>query len=87
MSAEPAEFDHGPTDHPVPHGPTDHPVPEASTETLLESLTDWALQINQRERGVNRNTQETPQEPSGPRQGQVGEPRVERHLGRHRSDS
>ena len=76
MSAELTQFD---------GGPTADPLPEVSTEALRESLAEWALHINERERSVNRDPQDLPQEPAGRRQAQVGQPRVERHLGRHRS--
>ena len=76
MSAETTQFD---------RGPIADPLPQVSMEALLESLSDWALHINERERGVNRDPQDSLQGPAGPRQEQVGQPRVERHLGRHRS--
>lgn len=76
MSAELTQFD---------RGPTADPLLQVSMGGLLESLADWALQINERERRVNCDSQDSPQGPPGPRQEQLDQPRVERHLGRHRS--
>ncbi len=83
MSAEATHFD---------RGPTADPLTQVSMESLLDSLAEWALQINERERCVNRDPQDSPQWPQDSPQGQVdprqeraGQPRVERHLGRHRS--
>jgi hypothetical protein len=76
MSAEKTQLD---------RGPSADPLPPASMETLLASLADWARQINERERGINRDPQDSPRGPAGPGPEQVGQPRVERHLGRHRS--
>ena len=76
MSAETTQFD---------RKPTADPLPQVSMETLLESLADWALHINERERRVNRDPRDSLPAPAGPRQERVGQPRVERHLGRHRS--
>lgn len=78
MSAEATQFD---------RGPTDDPFTPVSMESLLESLADWARNINERERRLNPDPQDSPQGPADPRQERVGQPRVERHLGRHRSDT
>jgi hypothetical protein len=76
MSAETTQFD---------REPTADPLPQVSMEALLESLAGWALHINERERRVDEDPQDSLQRPAGSRQEQVGQPRVERHLGRHRS--
>jgi len=76
MSAEATQFD---------RGPAADPFAQVSMESLLESLADWALEINQRERRLSRDPEDSPRGPVGPHQAQFGTPRVERHLGRHRS--
>ena len=53
--------------------------PEVWMEIRLELLAEWASQINERERRLDREPDNSPGEPAGSRQ-----PRVEPHLGRHR---
>lgn len=78
MSAEATQFD---------QGPTADPFTLVSMGSLLDSLSDWARHINERERRVNGDPQDSPQLPADPGQERVSQPRVKRHPGRHRSDT
>lgn len=76
MSAEAIQFD---------QASTADTFTLVSMGSLLESLSDWARHINERERRVNGDPQDSPQVPADPPQEQVSQPRIKRHLGRHRS--
>ncbi|MHB8273652.1 MAG: hypothetical protein ACYDC9_02620 [Dermatophilaceae bacterium] len=53
--------------------------PRAVLQNSLEFLTDWARQINERERGLGQERQASPGGPAAPRR-----PGLVRHFGRHR---
>lgn len=56
-------------------------LPRDVLQNSLNALTDWAQQINERERGLDQERHD-----SSGRSGALRRPGLARHLGRHRED-